>query len=204
MKAQADKGRSERSFEVGDMVYLKLQPHIQTSIAPRSSTKLSFKFYGPFRVLQKIGAVAYKSDLPPSSQIHPVIHVSQLKKHVPPQVEVRSDLSSICTDPSAVWEPAQVLEKNLVPSAGATAPRIRVLWCSGDKSLVTSEDEQDLKRRLPEASAWGQAAFKGGRNVMNQRSAVKRLQGVWAEGQTTSEMGRKGCACVGPLRGCRG
>jgi hypothetical protein len=130
-----------RSFEVGDLVYLKLQPHIQTSIALRSNNKLSFKLYGPFRILQKIGVVAYKLDLPSSSQIHPVIHVSQLKKHVPPQVEVSSDLSSICTDPSAVWEPVQVLEQTLVPPAGATAPRIKVLWRSSDKSLVTSEDE---------------------------------------------------------------
>jgi hypothetical protein len=62
MKHQADKGRSERSFEIGDMVYLKLQPHIQSSVAPRSNHKLSFKFFGPFKVLQKVGSVAYKLD----------------------------------------------------------------------------------------------------------------------------------------------
>jgi hypothetical protein len=45
MKQQADKGRSERQFAVGDLVYLKPQPYIQTSIAPRANHKLSFNFF---------------------------------------------------------------------------------------------------------------------------------------------------------------
>lgn len=86
MKQQADKNRSQREFNVGDMVYLKLQPYVQASVAPRSNRKLSFRFYGPFRVLARVGKVAYKLELPPTCRIHPVIHVSQLKLHVPPSV----------------------------------------------------------------------------------------------------------------------
>lgn len=60
MKSQADKKGTEREFHVGDLVYLKLQPYIQTSVAPRSNQKFSFKFYGPFKILQRVGQVAYK------------------------------------------------------------------------------------------------------------------------------------------------
>lgn len=48
MKRQADKHRVERQFAVGDMVYLKLQPYVQSSIAARAHHKLSFKFFGPY------------------------------------------------------------------------------------------------------------------------------------------------------------
>ena len=82
MKAQANKGRSEREFVVGDMVYLKLQPYIQSSIAVWSNHKLTYRFFGPFRVLQRMGSVAYRLDLPSDAKIHPLVHVSQLKKHI--------------------------------------------------------------------------------------------------------------------------
>jgi hypothetical protein len=76
MKLQEDKGRSEREFQIGDMVFLKLQPYVQTSVTPRSSQKLSFRYFGPYHVLSRVGIVAYKLDLPASSSVHPIFHVS--------------------------------------------------------------------------------------------------------------------------------
>nr|GEU85209.1 retrotransposon-related protein [Tanacetum cinerariifolium] len=64
MKNYADKKRSEREFEVGMWVYLKLQPHRQVTIRKEQQHKLSPKYYGPFMILAKVGAVAYKLELP--------------------------------------------------------------------------------------------------------------------------------------------
>lgn len=55
MKRQANKGRSERVFSVGDMVFLKLQPYVQSSLMRRANHKLSFRFFGPYKILEKIG-----------------------------------------------------------------------------------------------------------------------------------------------------
>lgn len=60
MTRQANKHRSERQFAVGDQVYLKVQPYLQNSLAARRNQKLAFKFYGPYKVLQRVGDVSYK------------------------------------------------------------------------------------------------------------------------------------------------
>jgi len=78
----ANKKRSDKSFEVKDYVYLKVQPYIQQSVTHRSSQKLAAKYYGPYRVVAKVGRVVYKINLPPTTLIHPVFYVSQLKRHI--------------------------------------------------------------------------------------------------------------------------
>jgi ribosomal protein L21E len=79
MKKYADIKRTKRKFEVGQRVYLRLQPYRQMTSAHRRSLKLAPRFYGPFSIVRKVGEVAYELDLPKESQVHPVFHVSQLK-----------------------------------------------------------------------------------------------------------------------------
>ena len=61
-------------------MYLKLQPYRQNSLVDKQFQKLAFKYFGPYQVEDKIGSVAYKLKLPNKSQLHPIFHVSQLKK----------------------------------------------------------------------------------------------------------------------------
>ena len=89
MIQQANKKRKEKYFEENQWVYLKLQPYRQLSLKSRVSQKLAKRFYGPFRIIRRIGSVAYDLELPPSARIHPVFHVSLLKEcHGQPEVQV--------------------------------------------------------------------------------------------------------------------
>lgn len=155
MKTQADKKRSFRQFAVGDKVFLKLQPYIQTSVAPRANHKLAFKFFGPFPILERINDVAYKLQLPPQATVHPVFHVSQLRRAILPGTSVSSELP-ICSDELDV--PVKILQTRWRKSSGAMIEQVRV-QCSNNATLGdTWEDKLALQDRFPNAEAWGQAS----------------------------------------------
>jgi hypothetical protein len=51
--------------------------------------KLSPNYYGPYNVLQNIGTMAYKLELPSSSRVHPFFHVSCLNKVIGDKIQVQ-------------------------------------------------------------------------------------------------------------------
>lgn len=91
MKHYADAKRRKENFEICDWVFLKLQPYCQTSGAVRRNLKLSARFFGSYEVIRKIGTVAYEFRPPAGSKIHPIFHVSQLKKKVGDKVIASHD-----------------------------------------------------------------------------------------------------------------
>jgi len=112
-----------------------------------------------------VGKVAYKLDLPSDVKIHPVVHVSQLKKHIGPQVQVSSYLSSIPVDHSAELLPVAVINTKLVTRSSSVVQQLLVQWSGLPASLATWEENHDCRHRFPEAPAWGQPGFHGGGNV---------------------------------------
>ena len=80
MAQKANAHHREAHFEVGDKV-LKLQPYRQTTIASRACQELAKRYYGPFTVLARVDPVAYKLELPNTSKIHSVFHISILKPY---------------------------------------------------------------------------------------------------------------------------
>ncbi|XP_073224803.1 uncharacterized protein [Cicer arietinum] len=85
MRAQANKHRRLVNFDVGEWVFLKLQPYKFKSLVDRPYAKLDPKYYGLFQTLSRVGEVAYKLNLPLETKVHPMFHVSWLKKALKPQ-----------------------------------------------------------------------------------------------------------------------
>ena len=140
MKFFADKKRTEREFLVGDWVYLKLQPYRQTSIALRRNLKLSSKYYGPYLIVERIGLLAYKLALPSHYKIHPVFHVSLLKKKVGDRVVIQSQLHYTNDDGQFLVKPVATLQRQMVKRNNVAAVRVLVQWSNLPPEDATWED----------------------------------------------------------------
>ena len=148
MKQQANKKRCDRQFNIGDLVYLKLQPYRQSTVVHRKFLKLSAKFFGPYRILEKIGPVAYKLELPKTAKIHPVFHVSQLKQHVGPVVK-QSPLPVLNDEGLLAKEPVRILDRRLVNNHGVAATEVLVMWKNTFLEDSTWEKFDNLMQRYP-------------------------------------------------------
>nr|AAM08854.1 Hypothetical protein with similarity to putative retroelement [Oryza sativa Japonica Group] len=93
-----------------------------------SCQKLSFRYFGPYRVLERVGAVAYRLELPPGSLIHLVVHVSLLKKMVKPGTQEQN------------VQPEAVLRRQLIKRGGAAVPYGLIRWSGLPEELATWEN----------------------------------------------------------------
>lgn len=148
MKQHADARRSDRVFQSGDFVYLKLQPYKQSSLKTGTPHKLAPRFYGPFKVLERIGSVAYKLQLPPNSSIHNVLHVSQLKLCPNPPTEI-SPLPQYLRDSGNAKEPEDILDRRMVKWRNGAATKVLIKWKGYPVSQATWEFFHDVTARFP-------------------------------------------------------
>lgn len=150
MKQYADKKRSDREFSIGDWVYLKLQPYRQITAAVRRNVKLSSKYYGPYLVLEKLGPVAYRLELPSGCLIHPVFHVSQLKRKVGRHhsAQIQPPLSG--PDGQLLTEPIAILKRRMVKKNNAVSVEVLVQWANLSPEEATWEEYTHLKAQFPD------------------------------------------------------
>ncbi|XP_071905760.1 uncharacterized protein [Coffea arabica] len=149
MKKYADERRSEREFNEGDWVYLRLQPYRQSSVALRGNTKLTAKYFGPYKVNERIGNVAYRLQLPTTSKVHPVFHVSLLKRKVGDKITPTLQLPEV--DEKGHWkvEPVAVLDRRMVKRGNAAAVQWLIHWWGTDPAEATWEDAEGIGRQFP-------------------------------------------------------
>lgn len=110
MKTATDSYRRDVNYAMGDWVFVRLRPYHQLSVTGVPYNKLSKRYFGPFKVLERIGKVAYRLELPEASRIHPVFHCSLLKPHHGPLPTAQDPLPTASLDHHPFVEPLTILE----------------------------------------------------------------------------------------------
>ena len=92
--------------------------------------KLSPRFIGPFKILEKVGEVTYKLALPPSlADVHNTFHVSMLKKYIQNPSHVLS-YESLELNPELSYKeyPVEILDREEKLLRNKKIPLVKVLW----------------------------------------------------------------------------
>lgn len=145
MKATYDLGHRELNFKVGDWVWLRLQQYRQLTITKQKHHKLLPKYFGPFKVLNKIGSVAYQLELPTGSRIHDVFHVSFLKEYKGPQPDAVGDLPLVY-DGKALPTPQAIINTRL----NRGRRELLVQWAGCPQEDATWEPIDNFRAAYPE------------------------------------------------------
>ncbi|XP_076933166.1 uncharacterized protein LOC143598971 [Bidens hawaiensis] len=146
MASQANKHCLSKDFNMGDWVYLRLQKHRHTSIDKRLHHKLSKRFLGPYKVLEKICKFAYRLALPPTSKIHPIFHVSLLKESYDTvgSDDLPPDMTNAISED--VYFPEAILNKR---KSSECHTEVLIKWCDKDISEATWEDMDEFYLQYP-------------------------------------------------------
>lgn len=128
MKQTVDKNQQEIELQEGDMAFLKLQSHRQSSVFKRAHQKLDSKFFGPYQILYKVGVIAYKLQLPEGAQIHPVFHMSLLNKVVGDLPSNIIDLPPIDDDGVIILELDSIIDSRWLKSGGKFIEHSLIRW----------------------------------------------------------------------------
>ena len=150
-KSYADVRRRDLEFEVGDHVFLKVAP-MRGVLMFGKKGKLSPRFIGPFEILDRVGAVAYRIALPPNlAAVHNVFHVSMLRKYTPdPTHVIEHGMLPLREDLSYEEQPSRILARDTRRLRNKDIPLVKVAWGNRREEEATWEREEDVRKAYPE------------------------------------------------------
>ncbi|GJY69596.1 putative reverse transcriptase domain-containing protein [Tanacetum coccineum] len=149
-RSYANVRRKPLEFQVGDRVMLKVSPR-KGVIRFGKRGKLNPRYIGPFKILERIGPVAYKLELPEElSNVHSTFHISNLKKClsdeslVIPMKELRLDDKL-----NFVEEPVEIMDREVKQLKQSRIPIVKVRWNSKRGPEFTWEREDQIRAKYP-------------------------------------------------------
>jgi len=149
-KKYADRGRREVIFAVNDLVFLKVAAQKGKDRFGKIG-KLATRYIGPYRIVARVGEVAYRLELPHDMPMHPVFHVSMLRKHIPDpnMVEPKrpENLQPNLTYPEG---PLRIGERRIKKLKNREILQLQVFWGKRQRVVITWEDEDKFRLDYPE------------------------------------------------------
>ncbi|GKE28051.1 hypothetical protein Tco_1443435 [Tanacetum coccineum] len=148
-KSYADKGRKPLEFSVGDYVLLKVSPWKVVRFGKKG--KLAPRFVGPFEIIEKVGPMAYRLDLPEElNGVRDTFHVSNLKKClVNPTLKKPLDKIQVDAKLNFMEELVEILETEFKKLKRSRIAIIKVRWNSKRGPEFTWEREDQMKLKYP-------------------------------------------------------
>jgi hypothetical protein len=145
-KSYVDNRRRELTFEVRDFVYLKVSP-MRGMRRFKVKGKLSSRYIGPFKILERKGEVAYQLELPDSlSDVHDVFHVLQLKKCLRvPEEQLAMEELNVNEDLTYSEYPIRILETSRRITRSKVINMCKVQWSHHSDDEATWEREDELR-----------------------------------------------------------
>ncbi|GKB43223.1 putative reverse transcriptase domain-containing protein [Tanacetum coccineum] len=149
-KSYADLKRKPMEFQVGDKVMLKVSPW-KGVVHFGKRGKLNPRYVGPFKVLEKVGEVAYKLELPEElSRVHNTFHVSNLKKcYADEPLAVPLDGLHFDDKLQFVEEPIEIMDHEVKRLKRSRIPLVTVRWNSRRGPEFTWEREDHFRKKYP-------------------------------------------------------
>ena len=147
-KSYADMRRKYIQYEIGDKVFLKVSPWKKV-MRFRKKAKLSPRFIGPYEVIEKVGPVAYRLDLPPKlEKIYNVFHVSMLRRHKSdPSHVVSSETIELRSDLTYEKELVEILAQEVKELQKKRIPLVKVLWRNHKTKEATWESKEVMRQQ---------------------------------------------------------
>ncbi|GJW86602.1 putative reverse transcriptase domain-containing protein [Tanacetum coccineum] len=149
-KSYADLKRKPMEFQVGDKVMLKVSPW-KGVVHFGKRGKLNPRYVGPFKVLEKVGEVAYKLELLEDlSRVHNTFHVSNLKKcHADEPLAVLLNGLHLDDKLHFVEEPLEIVGREVKRLKRSRIPLVKVRWNSKRGPEFTWEREDQFEKKYP-------------------------------------------------------
>ena len=149
-KSYADAKRLEGNYEAGDMVFVRVRPN-KSPFKFGKAAKLAPRFVGPFKIIERIGSVAYRLELPPHlGKMHDVFHISVLRHYISDPTHVlKMDDLQLSEDGAVRAEPQCILDQRTRKLRIRTMDQVKVQWDQYSVESATWEDVDTMCREFP-------------------------------------------------------